>query len=122
MKVLTAHRNVQYAQKLSEVTERFQFPGWIPCITHAGVMPVDPQVYTKAEGWLTLEVQRSKELYIKICILLRQHAKENSLGYIHTNGKSNSMPEIFGSKCMGCTIVQFPSYSSSPSKFTNSTQ
>ena len=50
-------------------------PGCIPCKAHAGVTQVYPQVYAKVEGWRTPEVQRSKGLYVQICILLRQHAK-----------------------------------------------
>ena len=89
-----------YKQNLTPVP-----PGCIPCRTHAGVTPVDPQVYAKVEGWRTPEVQRSKGLYVEICILLRQHAKEYSLGYIHAATKSNSTPEIFGPKCKNCTLA-----------------
>ena len=62
--------------------------------SHAGVTPIDPQMYAKVEGWRTPEVQRSKGLHIEICILLRQHAKEYSFGYIHAVRESNSMPEF----------------------------
>ena len=57
-------------------------PGCIPCKTDAGGTPVTPQVYAKVEGRCTPEVQRSKEPCIDICILLRQCAKEYSLGNI----------------------------------------
>ena len=74
--------------------------GCIPCKTHAGVAPVALQVYAKVEGWRTPEVQRSKELCLEICILLRQYAKEYSLSYIQADRKANSAPKIFGPKYM----------------------
>ena len=49
-----------------------------------GGMPVGPQVHANVEGWCTLEVQRSKEPFAKICILSCQYTKEYNLGYIHT--------------------------------------
>ena len=65
-------------------------PGCIPCTTHAGGTPVVSQVYANVEGWRTLEVQRSKEPCVEICMLLRQYAKEYTLGYMYaatTTGK-----------------------------------
>ena len=52
-------------------------------------------------------MQKSKELCIKICFLLRQYAKEYSLGYIYTATVTRKLttPEIFGPKCMECALA-----------------
>ena len=60
-------------------------PGCILCKTHAEDTKVVPQIYVKVEGWCTTEVQRLKEMFIEIHILLHQYAKEYSLGYIHAS-------------------------------------
>ena len=73
-------------------------PGCIPCKTHAGVTPVAPQVYAKVEGLRTPEVQRSKEPFIEIYILLRQQAKEYSLSNIQADRTANSTPKYFDPK------------------------
>ena len=41
---------------------------------------VAPWVYAIVESWRTPEVQRSKEPFLEICILLCQYVKEYSLG------------------------------------------
>ena len=67
------------------VVSKFQkspTPECIQCKTHAGGASA-PQVYISVEDWRTPEVQRSKDMRIEIRILLRQCAKEYSLGYIH---------------------------------------
>ena len=80
-------------------------PGCIPCKPHAGGTLVASQEYAKGEGWRTPDVQRSKEPCAEICFLLRPYAKDYSLGYIHADRKANSTPEIFGPKCMECTLA-----------------
>jgi len=77
------------AQIGKPVTDCFQvkgdWPEYIPCKTYAGGTPVTPQVYANVEGWRTLEVQRSKEPYVEICTILRENAKEYSLGFCPSN-------------------------------------
>ena len=80
-------------------------PECIPCRTHAGRTPVTPLVYANFEGWRALEAQRSKGPCVKITILLRQDAKEHRVSYIHANRRANSTPEIFGPRCMECTLA-----------------
>ena len=60
---------VKLAPPNIEVCSFVHLPGRIPCKTHAGVTPVDRQVYVKVECWGTPEGQRSKGLYVEICIL-----------------------------------------------------
>ena len=59
-------------------------PGCIPCKTHAGGMPLAPQMHARAEGLHAPEVQRLKELCIEICIQLYQYVEQYNLGSIHT--------------------------------------
>ena len=49
--------------------------------SHEGT-PVAPQVHAEVEGWRRPKVQRSKEPSVEMCALVRQYAKEHSLGYI----------------------------------------
>ena len=74
-----------------EADKNTYLPGCIPCKTHAGVMSVAPQVQDKVEGWRTPKVQRSNEICVQICILLRQYAKEYSLGYFHATTKTGKL-------------------------------
>ena len=62
-------------------------------------------MYANFEGWRITEVHRSKEPCAESCVLIRQYAKECSLGYIHAATEANSTPEIFGPECIECTLA-----------------
>ena len=67
--------------------------GCIPGKTLTGGTPVIPQVYANIEGWRTPEVQRSKDLCVEVCILLRQYAKDYTLGYTHAAAPTGKLTQ-----------------------------
>ena len=93
-------------------------PGCIPCKTHAGGTPVAPQVYVNVGGWRTPEVQRSKNRASRCGFFtpVRQSLWFRVYPRRHADRKANCTPEIFGPKCMECTLAIKSLYSVSRSK------
>ena len=82
-------------------------PGCILCKTHAGCTPVAPQVYANVRGWRTPEVQRSEEPCVEKWIFYASTPKIVVRIYPrrHADRKANCTREIFGPKCMECTLA-----------------
>ena len=89
------------------VLEVKYYPGCNPCKAQAVGTLVAPQVLANVEGWRTPEVRRSKQPCVEIYILLRHYSEEYSFRLYpcrHADRKANYTPEIFGPKCMECTL------------------